>query len=180
MVYSEESSAGLVGLCYTKFIYVDGPKGSRKRCILIRGGFSTGDRFEFGSVDQQVRNRGINPWWKLTQDPPVATQSERTCYLPFSVARGLVSPTLTTQPQSRLAGDCYIHIELRRKQLGEKNWWAAAYRCNTRPFHLELPFLLYPYNISNLLWQLPGRLLSKVLLGFSFRFHMFDYRYIYK
>ena len=35
-----------------------------------------GDRFEFGSVDQQVRNRGINPGWKLTQDPPVATQSE--------------------------------------------------------------------------------------------------------
>ena len=35
--------------------------GSKKCCILIRGGFSTGDRFEFGSVDQQVRNRGINP-----------------------------------------------------------------------------------------------------------------------
>ena len=40
--------------------YVDGPKGSRKGCILIRGGFSTDDRF-LGSEDQQVRNRGINP-----------------------------------------------------------------------------------------------------------------------
>ena len=41
--------------------FVDGPKGSKKRCILIRGGFFMRDRFEFGSVDQQVRNRGINP-----------------------------------------------------------------------------------------------------------------------
>ena len=37
---------------------MDGPQGSRKRCILILGGFLTGDRFEIGSVDQQVRNMG--------------------------------------------------------------------------------------------------------------------------
>ena len=37
------------------------PKAARKRCILyILGGFSMGDRFEFGSVDQQVRK----PWDK--------------------------------------------------------------------------------------------------------------------
>ena len=56
-----------------------------------------GDRFEFGSVDQQVRNRGINPRWKLTQDPPVATQSE-PCYLPFSVARVTNSNHSATEP----------------------------------------------------------------------------------
>ena len=32
--------------------YLDDPKGSKKRCIFILGGFSTGDRFEFESVDQ--------------------------------------------------------------------------------------------------------------------------------
>ena len=36
---------------------MDSTKGSKKRCILILGGFSPGDRFEFGSVDQQVRNQ---------------------------------------------------------------------------------------------------------------------------
>ena len=30
------------------------PKAARKRCILILGGFSTGDRFEFGSVVNTV------------------------------------------------------------------------------------------------------------------------------
>ena len=41
--------------------YVDDNKGNKKRCILILGGLSTGDRFEFGSVDEQLRNSGINP-----------------------------------------------------------------------------------------------------------------------
>ena len=35
-----------------------------------------GDSFEFGSVDQQVRNHGIIPRWKLPQVPPLATQPE--------------------------------------------------------------------------------------------------------
>ena len=40
---------------------LDGPKGSKKRGVLVLGDLSTGDRLEFGSVDQQVRNREINP-----------------------------------------------------------------------------------------------------------------------
>ena len=43
------------------FILLDGPKGSEKQCVFTLGGFPTGDRFEFGSMDQQVRNRGIYP-----------------------------------------------------------------------------------------------------------------------
>ena len=38
---------------------VDGPKGSKKHCILTLGGYSMHDKFEFGSVDQQGRNREI-------------------------------------------------------------------------------------------------------------------------
>ena len=52
---------------------------------------------------------GEKPWDKprmkthprSTGSYPVRTRVQ-TCYLPFSAARGLVSPTLTTQPQSRL------------------------------------------------------------------------------
>ena len=30
--------------------------------VFILGGFSTGDRFAFGSVDQHVRNLGMNDY----------------------------------------------------------------------------------------------------------------------
>ena len=85
---------------YTNLFYVDGPTGSTKAVFPYRGGFSTGDGFEFGSVDQQVRNRGMKTHPRSTGSYPVRTRV-RTCYLPFSAACGLVSPTLTTQPQSR-------------------------------------------------------------------------------
>ena len=52
---------------------VDGTKAARKLYPILAG-FSMNERFEFGLMDQQVRNRGINSEWKLTQDPPVATQ----------------------------------------------------------------------------------------------------------
>ena len=66
------------------------------------------------------------PWMKThprsTGSYPVRTRV-RTCYLPFSVARGLVSPTLTTQPQSRYT--CFIHM-----RCYEKDYWRyyAAFR----------------------------------------------------
>ena len=56
--------------------YSSGPRlpsrseGSKRCCILILEGISKCDRFEVRSVDPQVRN----PGWKLTQDPPLATQ----------------------------------------------------------------------------------------------------------
>ena len=43
-----------------EFVLRGWPHGQHKSCIPYRGGFSVGDRFEFGSVDQQVRNCGIN------------------------------------------------------------------------------------------------------------------------
>ena len=76
-----------------------GPEGSKKRCILILEGFSMCDRFEVRSVDPQVRNQCDKPWVKThprsTASYPVPT------YLPFSVACGQVSPTLTTRLHTR-------------------------------------------------------------------------------
>ena len=55
-----------VGTLFLKVIQnfsfnVDGPKYSTKAISHIL------------NLDQQLRNHGINPGWKLTQDPPVAT-----------------------------------------------------------------------------------------------------------
>ena len=47
------------------------------------GGFSTLTGFKFESVDQQVRNHGISPEWKLTQDslePAWISTKIWTCY----------------------------------------------------------------------------------------------------
>ena len=44
-----------------KFTLRGWPQRQQEMLIVIRGGFSTGDRFEFGSVNQQVINCGINP-----------------------------------------------------------------------------------------------------------------------
>ena len=76
-----------------------GPEGSKKRCILILEGFSMCDRFEVRSVDPQVRNPCDKPWVKTR--PRSTTSYPVPTYLPFSVACGQVSPTLTTRLHTR-------------------------------------------------------------------------------
>ena len=84
------------------------PKAARNTVSLYEG---ASPRVTGLNLDQQIESgpTGEKPWDKpQMKTHPRSTGSYlvrtrvRTCYLPFSVARGLVSPMLTTQPQSRL------------------------------------------------------------------------------
>ena len=85
-------------------IYLRGwPQRQHESCIPISRGLLHGWQVWIW-ISGPAREK---PWDKprikthprSTGSYPVRTRV-RTCYLPFSVARGLVSPMLTTQPQS--------------------------------------------------------------------------------
>ena len=61
---------------YSNLFYVDGPTGSSKAASHIMGASPRVTGLNLDKWTGMVRNRGINPGWKLTQDPPVATQLE--------------------------------------------------------------------------------------------------------
>ena len=108
------------------------PHGQHESCIPYRGGFSTGDRFEFGSVDQQVRNRGINCGCSYL--PLLQTNSsdindihnvsiDNSRYMVLTNRRGFrLDPQCTVLGSYRSSDTCITHSGL---------LYTCSYICNT-------------------------------------------------